>query len=110
VTTGRSYDEAALQPLSQIDDSNASRLGLAWYADLNMSRGEEATPLVVDGVMYVSTAWSVVRAFDATNGKPLWTFDPAVPRSQLVNACCDAVNRGVAWWRGASTWARWTGG
>lgn len=100
VTTGRSYDEQRFSPLSQIDDSNASRLGLAWYADLNMSRGEEATPLVVDGVMYVSTAWSVVRAFDATNGKPLWTFDPAVPRSQLVNACCDAVNRGVAWWRG----------
>ncbi|MDR6511580.1 PQQ-dependent dehydrogenase (methanol/ethanol family) [Novosphingobium capsulatum] len=100
VTTGRTYDEQRFSPLSQINDSNASQLGLAWYADLDMSRGEEATPLVVNGVLYVSTAWSLVKAFDATNGKLLWTFDPAVPRSQLVNACCDAVNRGVAWWRG----------
>lgn len=100
IRTGRTDDEQRFSPLTQIDASNADRLGLVWYDDLNLSRGEEATPLVVDGVLYVSTAWSMVKAYDAATGKPLWAFDPEVPRRQLVKACCDAVNRGVAVWNG----------
>jgi quinohemoprotein ethanol dehydrogenase len=97
---GRSYDEQRFSPLDQIDAANVGRLGLDWYADLDLARGEEATPLVVDGILYVSTAWSMVRAFDAATGRPLWTYDPQVPRERLVAACCDAVNRGVAAWKG----------
>ena len=55
------------------------QLGLAWYADLDTNRGQEATPLVIDGVMYVSTAWSIVKAFDAQTGRLLWSYDPACP-------------------------------
>jgi len=98
--TGRTYDEQRFSPLAQINEENVGGVGLAWYADFDLSRGEEATPLVVDGVLYVSTAWSMVKAFDAATGKPLWTYDPEVPRAQLVKACCDAVNRGVAAWKG----------
>ena len=54
----------------------------------------------MDGVLYVSTAWSKVKAYDAATGKPLWAFDPAVPGEWAVNACCDVVNRGVAVWQG----------
>ena len=56
--------------------------------------------MMVDGVIYVSTAWSKVKAFDAKSGKALWSFDPQVPGEWAVNACCDVVNRGVAVWEG----------
>ena len=97
---GRTHDEQRFSPLTQVSDANVGTLGLAWSADLDTARGQEATPIVVDGVLYVSTAWSMVKAFDATNGKLLWAYDPQVPRETLVKACCDAVNRGVAAWGG----------
>jgi glucose dehydrogenase len=97
---GRTYDEQRYSPLNQIDVATVGKLGLAWFADLDSRRGQEATPLVADGVLYVSTAWSKVKAFDAATGKPLWTYDPEVPGEWAVNACCDVVNRGVALWEG----------
>jgi alcohol dehydrogenase (cytochrome c)/quinohemoprotein ethanol dehydrogenase len=97
---GRTYDEQRFSPLDTITKANVKDLGLAWFADLDTHRGQEATPLVVDGVLYVSTAWSKVKAYDATSGKELWAFDPKVPGAWGVNACCDVVNRGVAVWDG----------
>src|SRR5882757_3430786 len=55
---GRTYGEQRYSPLARINDTNAQKLGLAWFADLDTNRAQEATPLVVDGVMYVSTARS----------------------------------------------------
>ena len=95
---GRTYAEDRFVPLSKINADNVSSLGLAWYVDLPTRRGVESTPLVVDGVMYVTSSWSVVVALDATTGKRLWQYDPEVPRIAASKACCDAVNRGVAWW------------
>lgn len=100
LSNGRTYDEQRHSPLQRITADNASRLGLAWYADIHVDRGQEATPLVVDGVMYVSTAWSLVKAYDARTGRLLWSYDPKVPRSLNMNGCCDVVNRGVAAWNG----------
>ena len=93
---GRDHGEQRFSPLTAVNAGNVGQLGLAWHADLDTARGQEATPLVHDGVLYVSTAWSMVKAFDAATGKPLWAYDPKVPRETLVRACCDAVNRGVA--------------
>lgn len=100
LTTGFNYAETRFSPLNQITTANVKDLGLAWYQDLGTNRGQEATPIVVDGKIYVSTAWSIVKAFDAQTGAPLWTYDPGVPRDTLVKACCDAVSRGVAYWQG----------
>jgi len=97
---GRTYDEQRFSPLAAINDKNVGKLGLQWSADLDTSRGQEATPIVVDGVLYISTAWSMVKAFDAVTGKLLWAYDPQVPREKLVEVCCDAVNRGVAVYEG----------
>lgn len=94
---GRTYDETRFSPLTQINGGNAGQLGLAWYADLDTFRGQEGTPLVVDGVMYATTAWSKVVALDAATGKRLWEFDPKVPGDSAVHACCDVVNRGAAY-------------
>jgi quinohemoprotein ethanol dehydrogenase len=100
MTHGRTYSEQRFSPLDAINRDTVGRLGLAWYADMDTNRGQEATPIVVDGVIYVSTAWSKVKAYDAKTGKALWSFDPEVPGSAGVNACCDVVNRGVAVWEG----------
>src|SRR6266481_1649055 len=97
---GRTYSEQRYSPLTRISADNAKQLGLAWYADLDTDRGQEATPLAIDGVLYVSTAWSMVKAYDARTGALLWSYDPQVPRQLGVNACCDVVNRGVAAWNG----------
>lgn len=97
---GRTYSEQRFSPLDAITVANVGTLGLAWFADLDTNRGQEATPIMVDGVVYVSTAWSKVKAYDARTGKALWAFDPQVPGQFGVNACCDVVNRGVAVWKG----------
>jgi quinohemoprotein ethanol dehydrogenase len=100
LTYGRTYSEQRFSPLHAVDDRDAGRLGLAWYFDLDTHRGQEATPIVVDGAMYFSTAWSKVFALNAATGARLWSYDPKVPRQWGANACCDAVNRGVAVWQG----------
>ena len=97
---GLDYAETRFSKLDQINDGNVGQLGLAWSYDLASSRGVEATPLVIDGVMYVTASWSVVHAIDARTGKGLWTFDPQVPRKDGYRGCCDVVNRGVAVWKG----------
>lgn len=97
---GRTYTEQHFSPLSLINDQNISRLKLAWFYDLNTHRGQEASPLVIDGVMYFTTAWSKVFALNAATGKLIWSYDPQVPGDWAINACCDVVNRGVAAWNG----------
>ncbi|MCI0485997.1 MAG: PQQ-dependent dehydrogenase, methanol/ethanol family [Blastocatellia bacterium] len=97
---GRTYSEQRFSPLKEVNDKNVAGLGLAWYYDLDTNRGQEATPIVVDGVMYFTSAWSKVFALNAATGKQLWSYDPKVPPEWAVNACCDAVNRGVAVWKG----------
>ncbi len=97
---GRTYSEQRFSPLAQINAKNVSSLGLAWSYDMETQRGIEATSLVVDGVMYTTSAWSIVRALDARTGKLLWTFDPKVPKEKAKHTCCDVVNRGVAVWKG----------
>src|SRR6202790_74914 len=95
---GRTYSEQRYSPLARINDKNVRSLGLAWFADLDTNRAQEATPLIVDGVMYVSTAWSLVKAYDARSGRLLWAYDPQVHRELGLNAFCDVGNRGVAAW------------
>ena len=93
---GRTADEQRHSPLSEINHTNVGELGLAWTFETGQFRGHEATPLVKDGVMYVTASWSVVHALDAKTGEPLWAFDPEVPRELGRYACCGIVNRGVA--------------
>ncbi len=100
MSNGRDYGEQRFSPLDQLNTENVNQLSLAWYADIDTSRGQEATPIVVDGAMYVSTAWSHVKAYDVRTGEPLWAYNPEVDPAKGVDACCDVVNRGVAVWEG----------
>lgn len=95
---GRTYDEQRHSPLDQINQTTIKDLGLAWFADLDTARGQEATPLAIDGKIYITTAWSKAKAYDAVTGKLEWEYDPKVPGERGVAACCDVVNRGFGAW------------
>ena len=99
-TVGRDYGDTRFSPLRDINDGNVARLRLAWYFDLDTHRGQEATPVAVDGVLYTTSAWSKVQALRAASGELLWQFDPKVPGAIASHVCCDVVNRGVAVYRG----------
>ncbi len=96
ISHGRTYSEQRFSPLDSINRDTVGQLGLAWSADMDTGRGQEATPLVMDGKLYLTTAWSKVKAFDAATGAKLWEYDPKVPGETAVKACCDVVNRGLA--------------
>ncbi len=97
---GRTYSEQRFSPLASINDGNVGQLGLAWAYKLDVDRATEATPIVVDGVMYVTGAYSIVSALNPVTGQELWKYDPKVPRDFDRHGCCDVANRGVAVWKG----------
>ena len=99
-TYGGAASEQRFSSLTQINASTLPRLGLAWSAQFDTNRGQEATPLVVNGVLYTTTAWSKVYAFDAVTGRQLWKYDPKVEGQAGFKACCDVVNRGAAYYDG----------
>jgi quinohemoprotein ethanol dehydrogenase len=94
---GRESTEQRFSPVEEINTGNVSKLGLSVVYDMRDGRGVEATPLEVDGMLYVTSAWSIVYALDAVTGQERWVFDPKVDRAVGAKACCDAVNRGVAY-------------
>jgi len=75
---GRNYYEDRFSSLDQVTKENVNRLGLVWSIDLGSVRGIEATPIVVDVIMYLSGAWSKVYAINVRSGKLIWTYDPKV--------------------------------
>ncbi|MGE0115858.1 MAG: PQQ-dependent dehydrogenase, methanol/ethanol family [Steroidobacteraceae bacterium] len=99
-TAGRDFGKGHYSPLTGINQNNVATLGLAWEYQTNTKRGLEATPIVVDGVMYTSGVAGRVYALNAATGAELWSFDPQINMMANRFACCDAVNRGVAVWQG----------
>ena len=99
---GRDYQEQRFSPLTEINRDTVNQLDLAWSFKFSTARGMEATPLVHNGIIYISTGWSHVHALDARTGKQLWHYDAKVPKSHLAKTCCGPVNRGVALWQGDS--------
>lgn len=96
LTYGGTYDEQRHSRLKAINRDTVKDLGVAWTYELRTGRGVETTPIVQDGVMYATSAWSVVHALDARTGRELWVHDPKADRAVGAKACCDVVNRGVA--------------
>ncbi len=99
-TLGRDARGSYYSPLADINDRNVRRLGFAWEYDLGTFRGQEANPIVIDGVMYTSGTWGYVYALDAATGRELWKFDPKSYGQAGRYPCCDLLNRGVAVWEG----------
>ena len=97
---GRTYSEQRYSPLNQINTETVKNLGIAWIFETDTNRGHEATPIVVDDIMFSTSAWSIVYANDAQTGEMIWKYDPKVPKEKAYFVCCDVVNRGVAVWQG----------
>ncbi|AKH43915.1 quinohemoprotein ethanol dehydrogenase [Altererythrobacter atlanticus] len=93
---GGDWAESYFSRLTDIDAANVGRLGLAWEYDLGTARVQEATPVVIDGIMYTSGNLGRVYALDAATGEELWTFVPDIDMQANRAACCDQANRGVA--------------
>jgi quinohemoprotein ethanol dehydrogenase len=105
MSLGRNFMQQQHSTLDKIHTGNVKDLGFAWEFETNSNRGKvfrglEATPIVVDGIMYTSGAWSQVYALDAKTGKQIWRYDPGVDGNYARRACCDVVNRGVQVWKG----------
>ncbi len=100
LTTGRDAGKTHYSPLDAINRDSVKRLGLAWEFRPGTDRGMQATPLVVDGVMYTSGVAGRVYALDAATGRLLWKFEPPLKLKNARGSCCDIVNRGVAVWQG----------
>jgi quinohemoprotein ethanol dehydrogenase len=100
LTGGRDFGGTHYSPLETITRENLGTLGFAWDFATGTDRGMEATPIVVDGVMYTSGVAGRVYALEAATGKLLWRFEPPADLKYTRGSCCDQVNRGVAVWQG----------
>lgn len=92
---GRDQSGTYFSPLKDINVDNVAKLGMAWEYRTRTTRGLEATPLVINGVMYATGPFGRVYSLDAASGRELWKYDPQVDGQWGRFACCDAVNRGV---------------
>jgi alcohol dehydrogenase (cytochrome c) len=94
---GRTYDNQRYSPLTQINDGNINGLQLVGLAQTGMTASFETTPLVINGVMYLTTPTVANKmktmAIDATNGRPIWESVYSLGAFQI---CCGPVNRGPA--------------
>jgi len=101
---GRDYAEQHHSPLTQIDQTNVSRLGIASSIEVGSEGKIETTPLVFNGVLYGTSTWSVVYAIDLRANKIKWQWDPGLVRGGFAamgpRPCCGPVNRGVALYDG----------
>ena len=93
VTYGGSYNNQRYSALDQVNKDNVKNLSVAWTFQTGITKSLETTPIVVDGVMYMTTPDSHVIALNATTGAELWHFQPKLGTTVI---CCGPNNRGVA--------------
>ena len=99
VMTGRTFDLQRYSPLDQISTANVKNLHVSWTMSTGTLRGHEGNPLVVGSTMYLHSSFpNKVYALDLTKpGAPqLWQFTPEQSTDAIAIACCDVVNRGLA--------------
>src|SRR5882724_9097648 len=94
LTYSGSYDGSRFSPLDQINRTNVQRLTLQWVFQSGVRGWHETTPLVVDGVMYLTTPDNHAYAVDVRTGRPLWHYERNLPKE--MSLCCGPQNRGLA--------------
>jgi len=90
---GRTYDNQRFSPLTEINASNVKQLKPVALIQTGVANSMEATPLMINGVLFVETAGNVVQAYDAVSGEELWSYNPVLEFSSM---CCGPQARGVA--------------
>ncbi|MGO1206895.1 MAG: PQQ-dependent alcohol dehydrogenase PedH, partial [Pseudomonas putida] len=96
VTNGLGVQGQRYSPLDLLNANNVKELRPVWAFSFGgeKQRGQQAQPLIKDGVMYLTGSYSRVFAVDARTGKKLWQYDARLPDD--IRPCCDVINRGVA--------------
>jgi len=92
--TNGDYNQQRFYPAKQINTGNVSKLRVAWVFQTDIRESMETSPIVVNGVMYVTTSFSHVYAIDAKTGEQLWHYKH--PLGPITTYCCGPNNRGVA--------------
>jgi len=93
---GGNYAGTWFSPLKQIDATNVSKLAPVWAFSMGVLGGQDGIPVVNNGVMYITSAWSKLFALDARTGSLLWMYEAELPENISAMLCCYVVNRGVA--------------
>ncbi len=91
---GRDYTNQRYSPLKQINSNNVKKLSLQWSYRSGVKASFQTTPIVVDGVMYISLPYNHVAALDARTGKEIWRYEHKLRTDRQL--CCGPANRGVA--------------
>jgi PQQ-dependent dehydrogenase (methanol/ethanol family) len=91
--TNGNYAQTRFYPAKQIDRDNVKNLHVAWIFQTDVKESLETSPIVVDGVMYVTTSFSHVYALDAKTGVQLWHYNHKM--GPITTYCCGPNNRGV---------------
>jgi len=94
LTYSGQYNGSRYSPLDQINKTNVARLNLQWVFQTGVSGWHETTPLVVDGMMYITAPQNHAFAVDVRTGRPLWHYERALPKT--MSLCCGPQNRGMA--------------
>ena len=97
-------------PLTEINQGNVSRLGLAWHHDIDIGGSSMTAPIAVDGVLYMSAGATMVHAFDAASGKLLWQYDSKAREVSGFELRAAWGSRGIAYANGKSLPEPWTDG
>ena len=88
------YDGSRFSPLDQINKTNVQRLSLQWVFQTGVRGRHETTPLIIDGVMYLTTPQNHAYAVDTRTGRPLWHYQRTLPKE--MSLCCGPQNRGFS--------------
>jgi alcohol dehydrogenase (cytochrome c) len=94
LTYSGNYNGQRYSPLTQINRTNVQRLALQWVFQTGVKGAHETTPLVIDGIMYVTTPENHAFALDIRSGRPLWHYQRNLPKT--MSLCCGPQNRGLA--------------
>ena len=94
LTYSGQYNGSRYSPLDQVNKTNVNRLNLQWVFQTGVSGWHETTPLVVDGMMYITAPQNHAFAVDVRTGRPLWHYERALPKT--MSLCCGPQNRGMA--------------
>src|SRR5262245_15383250 len=91
---GGNYESWRFSPLKDINRQNVKKLRVAWMFQTGIPGQLEASPIVADGILYLTTSYNHVYALDAETGEPVWKYDHPLPDDLRI--CCGPTNRGVA--------------
>lgn len=94
LTYSGNYNGQRYSPLNLINTSNVKRLKVAWVHHTNTTESHETTPIVVDGIMFLTEGPNVVKSIDTRTGNLLWRYQKTIPPD--LRLCCGRPNRGVA--------------